>query len=92
MVLKEMDDGHFWMSSEEYKNTRLDKQKQDKFKPRTLQKEELQKLLKKKGLPVRGPAKDLIKRAEENGISSKVTPVKVIEGWQGKAKGLMQIL
>jgi hypothetical protein len=41
---------------------------------------------------VRGTAKDLIKRAEENRISSKVTTAKVIEGWQGKAKGLMQIL
>jgi len=36
---------------------------------------------------VRGTAKDLIKRAEENGISSKVTMTKVIEGWQGKARG-----
>ena len=34
----------------------------------------------------------MIKRAEENGISSKVTTTKIIEGWQGKAKGLMKIL
>ncbi len=92
MVFLETDDGPFWMSSEERENTRLDKQIQDKVKVRTLQKDELKKLLEEKGLPVRGTAKDLIKRAEENGISSKVTTAKIIEGWQGKAKGLMQIL
>ena len=92
MVFLETDDGSFWMSSEERENTRLDKQIQDKVKVRTLRKEELKKLLEEKGLPVRGTVKDLIKRAEENGISSKVTTAKIIEGWQGKAKGLMQIL
>jgi hypothetical protein len=64
------------------KKKRLDKQVQDK---------ELRKLLEEKGLLVRGTAKDLIERAEENGISSKVTTA-IIEGWQGKAKGLVQIL
>jgi hypothetical protein len=92
MVFQDTDDGPFWMSTEERENTRLDKQVQDKVKTRTLRKDELKKLLEEKGLPVRGIAKDLIKRAEENGISSKVTTAKVIEGWQWKAKGLMQIL
>jgi hypothetical protein len=91
MVFQDTDDA-FWMSTEECENTRLDKQVQDKVKTRTLQKDELKKRLEEKGLPVRGTAKDLIKRAEENGISSKVTMAKVVEGWQGKAKGLMQIL
>jgi DNA topoisomerase IA len=61
------------MSTEEHENTRLDKQVQDIVKTRTVQKDELKKLLEEKGLPVRGTAKDLIKRAEENGISSKAT-------------------
>jgi len=92
MVFKETDDGPFWMSTEQRENTRLDKEVQDKVKTRTLRKEELKKLLEEKGLPVRGTAKDLIKRAEENGISSKVTTAKIIEGWQGKPKGLLQVL
>jgi hypothetical protein len=37
-------------------------------------------------------SKDLIRRAEENGICSKVTSAKVVEGWEGKAKGLLQVL
>jgi len=77
MVFQDTDDGPFWMSTEECENTRLDKQVQDKVKTRTLQKDELKKLLEEKGLPVRGTAKDLIKRAEENGISSKATMAKV---------------
>jgi hypothetical protein len=48
--------------------------------------------LEGKGLPTKGTAKDLIGRAKENGISSKVTSAKVVEGWQGKAKGLLQVL
>jgi hypothetical protein len=77
MVFQDTDDGPLWMSTEEPENTRLDKQVQDKVKTRTLQKDELKKLLEEKGLPVRGTAKDLIKRAEENGISSKATMAKV---------------
>ena len=34
----------------------------------------------------------LIKRAKQNGICSKVTSAKVVEGWQGKAKGLLHVL
>jgi hypothetical protein len=34
----------------------------------------------------------MIKRAEENGISDKETSDKVVEGWQWKAKGLLQVL
>ena len=37
-------------------------------------------------------SKDLIRRAEENGICSKVTSANVVEGWEGKAKGLLQVL
>jgi hypothetical protein len=33
-----------------------------------------------------------LRRAEENGICSKVTSAKVVEGWEGKAKGLLQVL
>jgi hypothetical protein len=52
-------DGPFWVSTGECKNTRLDKQVQDKVKTRTLQKEELKKLLEEKGLPARGISKGL---------------------------------
>jgi hypothetical protein len=33
-----------------------------------------------------------LKRAQEHNIETKVTSSKVVEGWQGKAKGLLQVL
>jgi hypothetical protein len=60
-------------------------------KTRTLKKEELKELLEAKGLPAKGMAKDMIKQVEENGIATKETADKVNEGWQGKAKGLLQV-
>jgi hypothetical protein len=49
-------------------------------------------MLEAKGLPAKGTAKDMIKQAEENGIATKEMTDKVDEGWQGKAKGLLQVL
>jgi hypothetical protein len=57
-----------------------------------IRKEELKTHLQEKGLPTTGTAKDLIRRAEENGICRKVTSAKVVEGWEGEAKGLLQVL
>jgi hypothetical protein len=34
----------------------------------------------------------MVKRAKEKGISSKETTDKIVEGWQRKAKGLLQVL
>jgi hypothetical protein len=34
----------------------------------------------------------MIKQVEENGIATKETTDKLNEGWQGKAKGLLQVL
>ena len=49
-------------------------------------------MLEAKGLSAKGTAKEMIKQAEENGIATKQTTDKVDEGWQGKAKGLLQVL
>jgi hypothetical protein len=48
MVFKDTDNGPFWMSREEQENTRHDKVIQDKTKMRTLWKDQLKKLCKKK--------------------------------------------
>jgi hypothetical protein len=86
MVFKDTDNGPFWMSRAEQEKTRHNKIIQDKTKT-------VKTLLQEKGLPTTGTAKDLIRRrAKENGISSKVTSAKVVEGWEGKAKGLLQVL
>jgi hypothetical protein len=79
MVFQDIDNRPFRSSSEECENARLDKQVQDKVETRTLQKDKLKKLLEEKGLSVRGTAKDLIERADKNGISSTLTTAKVIE-------------
>ncbi len=48
---------------------------------RTLRKWELKKLLEANRLSTKGTAKDMIKQAEENDISTKETTGKVREGW-----------
>jgi hypothetical protein len=58
----------------------------DKTKTQTLWKEEQKMLLQEKGLPTTGTAKDLIRRAKENGICSKVTSAKVWRDGQEKQR------
>jgi len=40
----------------------------------------------------RGTAKELVKLAEDNGIATTITCAKIVEGWEGKPKGMLQIL
>ena len=40
----------------------------------------------------KGTAKELIQRAKDNGIQVTSASEKILEGWQGKAKGLLQVL
>jgi hypothetical protein len=80
MIFKEDDNGTFCMSKEQKENTRHNRIIQEKSKTRTLRKEELKKLLEAKGLSTKRTAKEMIKRAEEDGINSKETMDKVVEG------------
>jgi hypothetical protein len=92
MVFNEADDGPFWMTREEQENKRHDKTINDQSTSRTLRKGELKVILAEKNISTKGTSKELLKRAQEHNIETKVTSSKVIEGWQGKAKGLLQVL
>ena len=92
MVFQESDAGPFWMSAEEREAKRHDKVKEGTTSTRTLQLEELKTLLQEKDLLARGKKTELIKRCEDNGIRTIEIKQKIEEGWQGKPKGLLQIL
>jgi hypothetical protein len=92
MVFQECDAGPFWMNAEEREAKRHDKVKEGTTSTRTLRLEELKILLQEKGLLARGKKTELIKRCEDNGIRTIETTQKIEEGWQGKPKGLLQIL
>jgi hypothetical protein len=92
MVFKSTDEGPFWMTRDEQEKTRHDQLVAGQTKTRTLRKAELKALLEAKNIPAKGTAKELTKLCEDHGILTTVTSNKVIEGWEGKAKGLMQVL
>ncbi len=60
-------------------------------KTRTLRKAELKALLEAKNIFVKGTAKELTNLCEDHVTLVTVTSNKIIEGWGGKAKGLMQV-
>ena len=66
--------------------TREEKQKQK------LSKKKLSEKLKAKGMTVKGKYDDLRKAAELQGIPLFLEEVKAKERWQGKQKGLLQVL
>jgi hypothetical protein len=92
MVFKSTDEGPFWMTRDEQEKTRHDQLVAGQTKTRTLRKAELKALLEAKNIPEKGTAKELTKLCEDHGILMMVTSNKVIKGWKGKAKRLMQVL
>ncbi len=92
MGFKLTDEGPFWITRDEQEKTLHDQIVAGQTKTRTLRKAELKALLEAKNIPVKGTAKELTKLCEDHGILLTVTSNKIIEGWGGKAKGLMQVL
>ncbi len=91
IVFKLMDEGPFWMMRDEQEKTWHDQIVAGQTKTRTLMKAELKALLEAKNIPVKGTAKELTNLCEDHVILMTVTSNKIIEGWEGKAKGLMQV-
>ena len=92
MVFSTSDEGPFWMSSEEREKKRHDKIIQGQTVKRKLTKKELQELILTKGITIKGRLVDLQKAAINHGIAIEHISNKVIEGWEGKSKGLLQVL
>jgi hypothetical protein len=92
MVFSTSDEGPFWMSHEEREKKRHDEIIQGQTVKRKLTKKELQELLLTKGITIKGRLVDLQKAAINHGITIEHISNKVIEGWEGKSKGLLQVL
>jgi hypothetical protein len=92
MVFKATDEGPFWMSPEEREEKRHDREVEGQTKTKKLNKRELALKLQEKGIRTKGTAKELVKLAEDNGIATAITCAKIVEGWEGKPKGMLQVL
>jgi hypothetical protein len=92
MTFDPTDDGPFWMDAATREKTRRDVILSGTKKKRMFRKDELQQMLITKGLTMKGKLKDLQAAAQLNDIPIEEVKEKVIEGWENKAKGLLQVL
>jgi hypothetical protein len=93
LVFQSTDIGPFWMSEEERESTRHDVIEDGNPISTPKIRAELLVELQSKGINVKGKnKKELVALAEQNGIATMRQDQKVTEGWEGKAKGLSQIL
>jgi hypothetical protein len=92
MTFDPTDNGPFWMDVRTWVKTRRDVILSRTQKKRMFRKDELQQMLITKGLTMKGKLKDLQAAAQLNGIPIEEVKEKVIEGWENKAKGLLQVL
>jgi hypothetical protein len=91
LVFKAADSGPFWLSIEERERKRNDILKEG-IKQVKQTKKELIKALEQKGIIASGKAADIKKLAENNGILTVLQEQKKEEGWEGRPKGMLQIL
>ena len=50
------------------------------------------KALKERGIVAKGKKEAVVKIAQEHGLPIEEVKSKIVEGWEGKAKGLLQVL
>ena len=93
MVFREGDPGPFWMEPQEREATRKDKIIENTMIRRPFTKAELTLKLQQIGAAVPGNMKQIKKACVDRGIPlvDNATP-KVIPGWEGKQKGMLQVL
>ena len=91
LVFQPGDEGPFWMSENERNETRHDIPMEQSEVERY--KADLTVELGSKGISTKGKNKrELIELCNNNGISTVRSVQKIKEGWEGKAKGLLQVL
>ncbi len=92
MSFQSTDDGPFWMTPEERGQNWKDIIIPSKSKICKYMKDELKRLLEAKGVFVKGNLAALQSACEPNGIAIQEEKNKVIKGWEGKPKGMLQVL
>ena len=91
LLFHPQDSGPFWMMAEERERKRKDVRKDGTRKVKR-NKRELIKMLQERGITATGKAEDIKKIAENNGILTEIEEQIIEEGWEGKPKGMLQIL
>jgi hypothetical protein len=91
MVYTSSDAGPFTITAEEKEFNRKDRQKGNRIK-RMRNKKELQKDLRAKGVSAKGGKDDLQVLCKNKDIPIEEEIDEVIEGWEGKPKGMLQVL
>ena len=66
--------------------------KLDETGTKVFTKEKLMKQLKERGITAKGKKEAIQQRALEVGLPIQETKQKIVEGWEGKPKGLLQVL
>jgi hypothetical protein len=91
-VFQDDDDGPFWMNEQDRAAKKEDKVLEGQTKKRNFTKAELIQKLRERNILVSGTYKKMKEICEENQIQTHETQEKIIPGWRGKPKGLMQTL
>ena len=92
MVFLPGGEGPFWMMTEQQQSTRLDIEIQGKVIKRNFTKEELMKKLAEQGVVAQGNITNIKRMCTLKGIPLDEQIKKIQPGWEGKAKGMLQVL
>jgi hypothetical protein len=92
MVFLPGDEGPFWMMTEQWQSTRLDIEIQGKVMRRNFTKQELMKKLAEQGIVAQGNIMNIKQMGTLKGIPLDEQIKKIQPGWEGKAKGMLQVL
>ncbi len=90
-VFKPTDEGPFHLNAQE-RQTKCHDVLLEGTKKRKLTKKELEEQLTNNGIEARGTAKKLQQLCKDRGLPIEIEERKIIEGWVGKLKGMLQVL
>ena len=90
-IFQANDSGLFWMTEQQREETRKDRVQQGEIQKKKNCKAKLIKMLQDHGITAMGNIDNIRKLATSRGIPVEDEISKVIEGWEGKPKGMMQV-
>jgi hypothetical protein len=91
MIFRPCNSGPYWMTPEEKEQTR-----KDQYGANAIQKEytkpQLIEMLQQKGISAKGNKQQIKNIAQQAGISLSYEQQEIVQGWEGKPKGMEQVL
>jgi len=91
-VFQDDDDGPFWMNEQERAEKKEDKVLEGQTRKRKFTKAELVQKLRERNILVTGTYQKIKECCDENQIQTYENLAKIVPGWNGKQKGLLQSL